>query len=119
MTKPGTVNYLILSSQAEFDALNALINQHLGYPTADRLTLTYALSPTVNNSNPLQLALEIQDRCLPLLTAQQSATLVTGDFLKQNGWASTTTPISIKVNPIKPPGPPDPIDPPKPPPKGE
>jgi len=67
-------NYLKLSA-SEFTTLNGQLNAVFGYPTEDGLTLTYA-DPVVNPQDINQVAMLIEDRCLPYLTQEQINDLI-------------------------------------------
>jgi hypothetical protein len=86
------MNYLIftgLSAQKDFDALNARLNEKLGFPCSLGQTHTYATP--INHPTTGVMAMPIQDRCLPFLSTGELTALVPLETMVAAGWFKDPT----------------------------
>ena len=79
----------VADAVVEFDAVNATMNTAFGYPSADGKTKTYAAPIPNPDPHVYEVAMCIEDRCLPWLTDAQKTALVTTNYLQLAGWFST------------------------------
>jgi hypothetical protein len=71
---------------AAFNTQLDAFNSAFGYPTADGLTVTYSIPFPHPDTDTFKIAMPIEDRCLPLLSADQLQALTSVEKLESAGW---------------------------------
>jgi hypothetical protein len=80
------VQYLVFASLTDFFEVNNVMNEQFGYPTPDNLTTAYAIP--IYHPTSGAIAMPIEPRCLPLLSADQAALIKDEFYMFSNGWFS-------------------------------
>ena len=71
------------------------LNKAFGFPTADKLTLTYTIPKVHPDPNIYQAYVLIHGRCLPHLTPTQATSLATYANLHTAGWFIEISPPPV------------------------